>query len=342
MPSSSRSRRSPPGPTCRSGSRRSERRRALRASLPPRPSRRGSPTGRSRRRRRTPSPGGRASPRSARRSSGGGSPPSAKPRSSAPGTRRSGRRRGERAPAGRSGALPRLPPAPESPPGRARRGPGAPLVRYLLLLPSRRLLPAAARARRLRGGGPEPSLLPLPRDPRRNPRHEPPLLRHRRPLPPTQVPPRGLPLLRGEPRGALPPPRLPLREDGHLGGTRLLRLVERLQHVRRVGLLGVHGRPLPERAGEAPLLLHRGRGDSRSDRRVFLRRRAGRSRRSDALPPLRGRDARDLRPVHPSARPPLRPRTGGGRSRAGGERSLRRESRPFRGRRSPLRDPALR
>ena len=52
----------------------------------------------------------------------------------------------------------------------------------------------------------------------------------------------------------------------HLGRPRLLHLDLRLQPVRRVRLLGAHGRCLRRRAGEAALRLHRGRGDARGHR----------------------------------------------------------------------------
>ena len=62
---------------------------------------------------------------------------------------------------------------------------------------------------------------------------------------------------------------------GDVDWPRVLRVDERLQPVRRLDLLGLHGRLVPQRAGQAPLRLHRRGGDAGFGARLGGHRQAG-------------------------------------------------------------------
>ena len=213
--------------------------------------------------------------------------------------------------------------------GRARRGRGPRLVRALVLLHPRRLLrhPAAPRrdgrvdGRRLR---PELALL---RDARRHARRQSAVRRPRPTHAPARVRPGGHARVRRELRGVLRAPHVSRRARAPRRGAVLLRVRERLQPPRRVGLLGLPRRPLPLRAGQAPLRVHRPRrhGGRHPGRRRHRRARA--AHRPGAAPARRGGPLRGRRPLPAPARGDL-PR-GRGRRRAGG-RATATASRPAR------------
>jgi hypothetical protein len=81
---------------------------------------------------------------------------------------------------------------------------------------------------------------------------------------------------------------------------------EHVRAVRRHGVLGLHGRPLPERAGETPVRLHRGGKLARRNRRLGSNGFVGADR--PALHSLVGRvhPARDRVPVRRRPAPPVR------------------------------------
>ena len=102
-------------------------------------------------------------------------------------------------------------------------------------------------------------------------------------LPTTTAPFRlvGLPVLHGQHPCVLSAPAGNDRRAKHLGRPHLLHLDERLQPVRRLDLLGVHGRRLHERARQAAIRLHRRRWHVGRHRRLGSHggaRRADRSR----------------------------------------------------------------
>ena len=82
-------------------------------------------------------------------------------------------------------------------------------------------------------------------------------------LPRLQVHQLHLPLLRGQPAGLLRAAARDRRGAADLGRPRVLHLDVGLQPVRRLGLLGVHGRRLQPRTGQAAVRLHRRRRHGR-------------------------------------------------------------------------------
>ena len=104
-------------------------------------------------------------------------------------------------------------------------------------------------------------------------------------------------LLTFAPAGVAPPRRAGLL---HLG--------ERLQPLRRVGLLGLPRRPLPAGAGAAALRLRRRRRDARRRRRGRADGGPRRPPRPDEPHPPRGAPPRGGRLLRPRPRPPLRRR----------------------------------
>ena len=146
--------------------------------------------------------------------------------------------------------------------GKTGGNPGPALVLRLFLLPARLVLHPAPTARRNgRGSRPGFPAMAVHGDVLRHAGGRADLCRGRRPRAAGALHSAGLSLLHlqsGDLLAAAAERRLARRD-----GARLLRLGERLQPLRRVGVLVVHGRSLPHGAEQAAVRLHRRRRHGR-------------------------------------------------------------------------------
>jgi len=137
----------------------------------------------------------------------------------------------------------------------------------------------------------------------------------------------GQPLLHREPAWLLRGTRSASRRSPPLDRPRVLRVGQRVRPIRGHRVLGLHGRPVHERTGQAPVWSNSGRRVSRRYHRLRHNRGPGRPHQPFLSPPHRLRPARDRVPGGPAAAPPLRScgKLAAARGRAGFGRGLERD-----------------